>query len=110
LHGLGALPSRPQERLYSPHLPLNAELQRSGCVLRLFLSVQIAWNAADERHGMRVVDDALDVVEKELSAGIEVNAKLQTYPRSLAELSDAHVYLGALVEVLFRSKCRLVTL
>jgi hypothetical protein len=26
----------------SPHLPLNAELQRSS---------EIAWNAADERHG-----------------------------------------------------------
>jgi hypothetical protein len=75
LHGLGALPSRPQERLYSAHLSLNTELQRSG-----FRSVQIAWNAGHERHGTRVVDDGLDVVEKELSARIEVNATLETRP------------------------------
>jgi hypothetical protein len=50
-------------------------------MLRLFRSGAIAGNAADKRHVARVVDDALDVVEKELSARIEVNATLETRPR-----------------------------
>jgi len=68
----------PKERLYSPHLPLNAELQRSGCVLRLFGCVHIAWDAADMRDVAWVVNYALDVVEEELSARIGVNATLET--------------------------------
>jgi hypothetical protein len=83
-------------------------LQRSG--RRLFRSVQIAGNGADERYGTRVVDDAFDVVEEELSAGICVNAARETRPGSLAKLSDAHVNLRALVEALCRSKCGLAAL
>lgn len=47
----------------SPQLPLNAELQRSGCVLRLFRSAKITWNIADKHNVARVVDHALDMVE-----------------------------------------------
>jgi hypothetical protein len=109
--GPGASPSWPQERLYPPHLPLNAELYRSGCVLRMFRSVEIAWNGADERHGTRVVDDALDVVEEELSAGIKVNATLEARPRPRGRhgqpYSFARVYLspglsfGSILDLIF---------
>jgi hypothetical protein len=110
-HSLAALPSRPpQERLYSPHLPLNAELQRCSCKLRLGRSGEIAWNASDKHDVARVVDHAIDVVAKKLSARIEVSATIETRPRSLAKLAEAHVNLRALVEPLCRSKCRLVAL
>ena len=70
---LCASPPRPQKRFYSAHLPLNTELQRSG-----FRSGWIAWNAVDKLDVARVTNYALDVVEKELSARIEVNAVLET--------------------------------
>jgi hypothetical protein len=78
---LSASGSRPQERLYAAHLPLNAEWQCPGCLVR---SSEIAWNAADKLDAAWVVHHALDVIEKELSARIEVAAAHETRPCSLA--------------------------
>jgi len=47
-----------------------------------------------------VIYHALDVVEKELSAGVEVAAALETRPRPLTELPNPDIQLGALAEAL----------
>ena len=101
---------RPQQRLYSPHLPLNAEWQRSGCVLRLSDPVEIARNATD-KHTLRGWYTTRSMWSRRNCLRVSKSLQtLETRPRPLAELSDPHVHLGALVEALCRSKCRLVAL
>jgi RHS repeat-associated protein len=51
---------------------------------------------------LRVVHHALDIVEKELSARIEVNATVESRPRPLTELPYPDIQLGALAKPLCR--------